>query len=248
MRLEKMILFSTLIFYVGCAMASDDTVEYYKDYYRSNKGHPFGVRGKITREDAEKLPVYKIVKRDKNGRIASIKSTGSGELAWDFSYTYHNNGSLASVTRNDFFSRFVATYREDGSQASFENLDIEIKENAKVLGDANRVESRLIGEEGKESEVFRAYDVIRSNSQAKLMFEGISKHGTSYVSKVYAYIWMFENDKEFYAAHQDFFINTTIVKVMIGDILNEYPLHAIQDKIESGELKKALYMEESGFE
>jgi len=103
MQLGKMIFLFLAVFALeGAAMAVNDDVEYYSDFSKSYR-HPFGVaaKNKITKEEAEGLDVYAIVKRDKENRIVSFIKMFDGKCFFHFEYAYNENGSLASYKRID---------------------------------------------------------------------------------------------------------------------------------------------------
>ena len=119
---------------------------------------------------------------------------------------------------------------------------IPLSDAIKTLNNAVRVESRLIGEEGMESVIFKAYAFIRSSENAKDVFEEILKSPTLKVDSVYALMWAFENDRALYDRCKDSFKQDASIEVMIGDLLFSYSLDEIRNNIESTHLDSSLSM------
>jgi hypothetical protein len=119
---------------------------------------------------------------------------------------------------------------------------MKLSDAIKTLDNAVRVESRLIGEEGMESVIFKAYVFIHSSENAKCVFEGILKSPTLKVDTVYALMWAFENDRALYDRYKNSFKQDTTIEVMIGDLLFSYSLYEIRNNIESTNLGSSLSM------
>jgi hypothetical protein len=115
-----------------------------------------------------------------------------------------------------------------------------------LLKETSRIESRLIGEEGKKSLVFCAYSILESNENPGALFRELYKGTSSNPAKVYALIWFFEHDKNTYEKYKNLLKKGELVNVMIGDIVFQFTMGEIFQKIESNELNTWLKMGETG--
>jgi hypothetical protein len=95
MRFDKVIFL--LVFLLGdVAMAADD-LEYYRSFF-TNYRHPYGVKGRISKEEARNLKAYLVVRRDNKNRIISIQQLydDGKKCRFHFEYVYAENGELYS--------------------------------------------------------------------------------------------------------------------------------------------------------
>jgi hypothetical protein len=95
MRLDKAIFM--LAFFLGGAAMAAENLEYYRSFH-TNYRHPYGVEGRISKEEAASQKTFLVVRRDEKGRIATIQNLfdHGGKCRFHFEYVYAENGELFS--------------------------------------------------------------------------------------------------------------------------------------------------------
>jgi hypothetical protein len=111
-----------------------------------------------------------------------------------------------------------------------------------IVKNVPRAESKLIGKKGKLSRVFCAFSLLASQDNSKELFENLIKDPVSNGGKIYAMMWLFENDKNEYERVKFRTEQQAPFEVIAGDLsIKLHPNDAFQ-KIENGELKIWLNM------
>ncbi|MDR2209710.1 MAG: hypothetical protein LBE22_12300 [Azoarcus sp.] len=113
-----------------------------------------------------------------------------------------------------------------------------------ILLNASRIESRLIGEGGRESKTHQAFHVLNKRKNASELFNRLYNNSTESAGKVYSLIWFFNNDEGIYYRYKEEYLknNNTSLEIRIGDIVYNSALEDVFRKIESGELLLLLNM------
>jgi hypothetical protein len=158
------------------------------------------------------------------------------------------NGRLKSVLYAGFFlyPRVGFPYLNLRMTSAVQTAcDMKLNDAIEILSNAVGVDSRRVGD-GWESAIFKAYMLIVSSQNAKIVFAKILEKPSpkATVAKIYALMWAFENDKALYDKHKKFFEQEADISIYRADSRSRYSLCEVRNDIEDEILQSSLYMDE----
>lgn len=168
-------------------MASDG-LEHYRSFY-TNYRHPYGVSGRISKEDTEKLNTYLVVRRDKENRITSIQKLYNNGKKCQFymEYNYTNTGELYSFESIETCEPYVFigenTSAPELDNGEENNENIEYYTSVQINTFPYNVSGRIKKEDAENLKEFAI--VKRDKKNRIIVLEKISQKRRFFIFKRY---------------------------------------------------------------
>ncbi len=120
------------------------------------------------------------------------------------------------------------------------SYDKKILSSMELLKNAHNIESKYVGEAGKVSKLFLAYNVLANAKNSELLFINTFNGAKTDAGKVYCMIWFYENRIKLYEKYKTKMNRHAEIEIQIHCIAKSYRIIDILNMIEDGELIKKL--------